>query len=169
VVGGAPPRSGTRTPECLRGRSWGGHSTLLGPVCEIPTSSRRQRGDIVAEFTSEVVPLSKLLLDPNNYRFQDEPDFVFAQQSRFAEDSVQARASRRLRDEGLVELKNSILKNGFLPVERIVVTPYEHAEEKYLVLEGNRRVAALRWMSEDHQAGVAASAEVLSVLDAVPF
>jgi hypothetical protein len=122
----------------------------------------------VAEFNATEVPLDSLLVDPNNYRFQDEPDFVFAEPSRFHEGSVQGRAARRLRSEGLVELKNSILKNGFLPVERIVVTPYPHVEGKYLVVEGNRRVAALGWIAEDHSAGVEVSPQVFETLAAVP-
>jgi hypothetical protein len=47
-----------------------------------------------------------------------------------------------LRTEGLTELKNSILANGFLDFERIVVQPYEPVDGLFLVIEGNRRVAA---------------------------
>ena len=61
-----------------------------------------------------------LLLDPNNYRFQDSTDFVWADETRFHEKTVPDRAYRRLRDDGLLQLKNSILTNGLLPVERLV-------------------------------------------------
>jgi hypothetical protein len=122
----------------------------------------------MAKFESKEVPLDVLLLDPNNYRYQDEPDFVFADKSRFHEEGVQARAYRRLRDEGLIELKNSILTNGFLPVERLVVEPYLGEAGLFLVREGNRRLAALRWIAEDHEAGVEVPDRVLESLNAVP-
>lgn len=123
----------------------------------------------MATFKEDRVPYTKLLLDPNNYRFHDSTDFVRAEESRFHEQGVQDRTSRRLRDDGLVQLKNSIIKNGFLPVERLVVRPYpHHAADHYLVLEGNRRLAALRWIAEDQAAGVSVSPSVLASLQQVP-
>jgi hypothetical protein len=110
-------------------------------------------------------------LDPNNYRFQDNPDFVPAQGGRFHERTVQDRAFRKLREEGLLELKNSILKNGLLRIERLVVrshvTPKEN-QEFYLVVEGNRRLAALRWILQDHDAGVPIDTELLASFETVP-
>jgi ParB-like nuclease domain len=116
----------------------------------------------------EEVSVGDLLLDPNNYRFQDYEDFVLADESRFHEPSVQTRAYSRLRTEGLAQLKDSILTNGFLPFERIVAMPYEPVEGKYLVVEGNRRVAALRWIASDHEAGVAVPQDVLDTAGSVP-
>jgi hypothetical protein len=110
-------------------------------------------------------PLGDLLLDPNNYRFQDRDDFVPAAEAKFAEPSVQARAAARLRETGLTELKNSILHNGFLPFERIVVRVFG---DKYLVLEGNRRVATLKWLADDLAAGVELPKEVEAALAEVP-
>ena len=73
----------------------------------------------------------KLLLDPNNYRYQDSPDFVYADERRLHEAGVQKKAFRRLKDEGsLVQLKNSLITNGFIPVERLVVRPYAHADDR---------------------------------------
>ena len=114
------------------------------------------------------IPLEDLLLDPNNYRYQDTEDFVQAAQNRFHEATVQSRAEAQLRDDTLRNLKDSILFNGFLPVERIVVRPYQPVDGKYVVLEGNRRLAALRWIKSDHDAGVDVSEELLSILEAVP-
>jgi hypothetical protein len=119
-------------------------------------------------FREETAPIDRLLLDPNNYRFHDQPDFVMAEEARFHENSVQARACRRLREDGLIQLKNSILRNGFLPVERIVVREYPADASRFLVIEGNRRVAALRWIKEDHEAGVNVPDQVLQTIDAVP-
>ena len=123
----------------------------------------------MATFKETALPHTQLLFDPNNYRFQDLEDFVVAEESRLHEESVQERAYRRTReDPPLRQLKNSILRNGFLPVERLVVKPYQYAENLFLVIEGNRRLAALRWVAEDHEAGVSADDRILQTLKNVP-
>lgn len=110
-----------------------------------------------------------LLLDPNNYRFHDIDGFVYASEERFHEDSVQRKAYQRIRqEEGLQELKNSIMRNGYIPVERIVVRPYKDSPDKWVVIEGNRRVAAIRWILEDYDAGVALEASALDSLKKLP-
>lgn len=120
------------------------------------------------QIRDEGIPIEGLLLDPNNYRFHDDPDFAEAAENRFHEQGVQDRAYRRLRDSGLPQLKNSILRNGFLSVERVVVREYSHASGKYLVVDGNRRVAALRWIREDHEAGIEIPAQVMGAVSAIP-
>src|SRR5436190_309949 len=99
----------------------------------------------MSQYQEDLLDISKMLLDPNNYRFHNAPDFVFADTKRFAEETVQAKAFERLRAESLLPLKQSILKNGFLPFERLVVSPY--GTDKFVVVEGNRRLAALRWIA----------------------
>jgi hypothetical protein len=122
----------------------------------------------MANLDERELPLNKLLLDPNNYRFQDAPDYVAADPARFHQESVQERAYRRLRSEGLNELKESILTNGFLPFERVVVRPYEQDPALFVVVEGNRRVAALRWIGEDRDAGAIVPADLGAVIEGVP-
>ena len=133
----------------------------------VRSSGHRLKGARVAHLEEVSVAIGDLLLDPNNYRFQDYEDFVLAEESRFYEPSVQATAYARLRNEGLAQLKDSILTNGFLLFERIVAMPYDSVEGKYLVVEGNRRVAALRWIASDHEAGVAVPKEVLDTVAGV--
>lgn len=123
------------------------------------------------KYDEEYVPIDRLLLDPNNFRFQNADDFVLADDQRFAERSVQERTTKRIRSEGLVELKASIVSNGFLAVERLVVRRYKQREDGewlHLVLEGNRRLAALQWIRDDYESGQHVPAEVLAVLEAVP-
>ncbi|SNC76962.1 ParB-like nuclease domain-containing protein [Marinobacter sp. es.048] len=104
----------------------------------------------------ENLDLKNVLLDPNNFRFQDLPGFNFAAEHRFHEPAVQARALKRIREEeSIIPLKESILKNGYIPIEKIVVRPYEHLDNAYVVVEGNRRVATMKWILEDyHEGGV---------------
>ena len=101
----------------------------------------------------------QLLLDPNNYRFHDIPGFKFVtNRARYAETAVQDRALKYLRDTeafSLASLRESILANGFVPVEQIVVERYGGTDEAptFLVIEGNRRVATVKLLLMDHAAG----------------
>ncbi len=96
------------------------------------------------------VSLEQLLLDPNNYRLADEkterhiPD---KEVERLQKDTLISLDKQRLG-----ELKDSIRNNGFLEMERIVVrllkttedVDEENKNQKYVVIEGNRRIAALK-------------------------
>ena len=114
------------------------------------------------------IPLDGLLLDPNNYRLQEQEGFTAYPDHRFHIDRVQEATRSRLRNENLEPLRNSIVANGFLEIERIVVVPYEHEAEKFLVIEGNRRVAALLLIRDEYDAGVEIPERVVGVFDAVP-
>ena len=114
------------------------------------------------------IPLDSLLLDPNNYRLLEIDDFVEYPDDRFNLDRVQDATRRRLKGENLEPLKHSILSNGLLEIERIVVAPYRHDPEKYLVIEGNRRVAVLLSIRDDHDAGILVSEKLVEVFKNVP-
>jgi len=105
---------------------------------------------------------SQLLLDPNNYRFHDLAGYnEVKKKSRYQESGVQAQAMKLLRETtafDLGSLKDSIRTNGFIPIEQIVVVPYESADGdvvRYLVIEGNRRTAALKSLLEESTSGAA--------------
>jgi len=49
-----------------------------------------------------------------------------------------------------------------------VVCPYEHAESRWLVIEGNRRLAAVRWVMDDNEAGIPVTPEVLRSIEKLP-
>jgi hypothetical protein len=109
------------------------------------------------QFKSIHVSVSDLLLDPNNYRFQDLPNRRPVPNNRFHEPGVQRRATMSLRDTPSFEvaaLKESIRLNGFVPIEQIVIRPYHSQLGKDVVGEGNRRVAALQWLVEDEESGI---------------
>jgi hypothetical protein len=102
-----------------------------------------------------VVRPSQLLLDPNNYRFHDLRSYRrVANRARFTESGVQDKAYRLLRETESFELeslKESIASNGFVPVEQIVVERFSGDGENahYLVVEGNRRTAAIKSLLEE--------------------
>jgi hypothetical protein len=119
---------------------------------------------------------TQLLLDPNNYRFHDLQGYKpVTNRSRYAEPGVQARALTHLQDTEAFELeplKDSIATNGYIPLEQIVVEAYGEAEGSdtlYLVIEGNRRVAAVKVLLDEHSFGaVDISDEKLTTLTQLP-
>lgn len=113
------------------------------------------------------VKLDNLLLDPNNYRLQEGDNFSITPEDRYGLEQIQKTALQRLQKEALKELKGSILANGFLPIERIIVTSYQDSG-MYLVVEGNRRVAALKSIKENHEAGIEVPAAIVGIFTAVP-
>ena len=123
------------------------------------------------EYSPEKVALDLLLLDPNNYRFFDMDQYTVAQPNRIHEDSVQQRAEDLVKFDGKEELralKESIEINGYVPVETLVVKPYEFQKDKYIVIEGNRRVAAMRWLKRDCEAGAKVSEDLIKSFNELP-
>jgi len=107
-----------------------------------------------------MVGLSDLLLDPNNPRFSElGEDLRTIPESRFADEKVQNSAFEKMKDDkfDVVELRDTIKTIGFLPMDRIVVTKWvgyaPDGNQKYLVIEGNRRVSALKWLIQLHDIG----------------
>ncbi len=91
------------------------------------------------------VELDKLLLDPNNPRFlEDHAELV--DDNRFADAGVQVNTAKRMEQVGfkIEALKQSIVENGWQPVDRIFVRKLDGLPGHYVVLEGNRRLTALR-------------------------
>lgn len=132
-------------------------------------------------YQTTTVPLEDLLLDPNNFRFKRPGSGSEVAEARFIEDSVQTAVLEQIKSDGIVELKRSIAENGFVPVERIVIRKFEKTEEeitdeddqepdgpKYVVIEGNRRTAALKFLKGEHAGGAAISDSIVQVFSAVP-
>lgn len=89
--------------------------------------------------------LSSLYLDPNNYRFIDHQDYQPVDRDHLTNEDVQRRTRRFVigpNAENVSDLLASFTQNGWLDVEPIHVRKL--AERRYLVVEGNRRVATLK-------------------------
>lgn len=107
------------------------------------------------DFEPQDIELSKLLLDPNNYRFLDRKKFKKKAATRFHEESVQRATLESLEQSyQLDELKYSIMTNGYVPMERIIVVPYAPKSGFFLVVEGNRRAASLKSILKEEKDGV---------------
>ncbi len=106
------------------------------------------------------VNIDQLLLDANNPRFSElGEDLNQVNEGRFADDKVQAFTFERMKAEvfDVAELKDTIKTLGFLPMDRIVVRRWlgnlSPSSEKYVVIEGNRRLSALKWLISLHEIG----------------
>ena len=104
------------------------------------------------------ITLGQLLLDPNNPRFSELGEVLNSTpEGRFADEKVQANTYEKMRNPmfDVVELRDTIKAIGFLPMDRIVVRKWKVTSEppRYVVVEGNRRVTALKWLVNLHEIG----------------
>lgn len=118
---------------------------------------------------------TQLLLDPNNYRFHDISGYrPVSSRTRYAEPGVQDKALQLLQNTESFELgalKDSILTNGFVPLEQIVVERFdtEDSKPRYVVVEGNRRVAAVKTLLSNFREGaIDISPNILKTLEELP-
>ena len=96
-----------------------------------------------------------LSLDPNNPRFLDLAEEVRrVPADRTTETKVQEKALTRMLDprSEVRQLKESIRNIGFLTVDRLVALPLPQ-EGAFVVLEGNRRLAAVKSLLNDDASG----------------
>ena len=116
--------------------------------------------DFANRLTEQELPLEKILLDPNNPRLIGIDDYLGVPDERMAEAEIQHRTLNRLNDNRAIDqesLRDSIEQSGLLPVDRIVVRPAgltdEQGEQLFVVVEGNRRIAACKTLLQQHKIG----------------
>ena len=87
----------------------------------------------------EYINLEKLFLDPRNPRLGRAISESTANQERLME---------HMRSWSLEELAVSFIQNGFWPQEAVIVVDEEiyNVPHRFVVVEGNRRIAALRYL-----------------------
>lgn len=111
-------------------------------------------------------PLNSVFLDPNNPRFVGLSS-KWVEEDDIDKDKVQDEARRLLvRDYEVDKLRMNMEVNGYLPIDRIVVRRFKG--EKFVVLEGNRRVAAAKMIGKIGMDGTAISDAVLRSVAEIP-
>lgn len=98
------------------------------------------------------VSLRNLYLDPNNFRIIHEPDQKAVPDDQVKDRTVAQRTMRLLtgdRNQNIQDLIESFKANGYLPVDQIQVR--ELPSSGYLVIEGNRRIAALKFLQLEYE------------------
>jgi len=97
--------------------------------------------------------IDRLLLDPNNYRFIDKAEYLPVPSSDIASPRIQQRTLNFLlgnKNNNISDLISSFKTNGFLDIDQIQVKALGNY---YLVLEGNRRIATLKFLYEEFKKG----------------
>jgi len=114
--------------------------------------------------------LKNLFLDPNNYRFVDNDQHKPVSDKDLLDSTIQRRTRVFIegnRQENIRDLIASFKANGFLDVDIIQVK--DLGNNNYLVLEGNRRVTALKALQEAHEKGFDIGKLDPAIFRSVPF
>lgn len=94
----------------------------------------------------------QIFLDPNNIRLVGFRGKV-TRENRITEEGVQQSLVDLLKRRFDVDsIKNSIIREGYLPVDKVVVRKLGE-NEKYIVIEGNRRIAAIKSILQEYESG----------------
>ena len=102
--------------------------------------------------TRQTVSLANLYLDPNNFRFVDRPEYRFVAPKDVFKQDVQRRTTAFIlgkSQEHVRDLIDSIKENGWLEIDPILVE--RRGDRRFLVVEGNRRVATLKHLERRYQ------------------
>ena len=92
----------------------------------------------------------RLILDPNNPRFTTRKQDQISEDDYLEQDTAGVTKGKMERERyQLDELERSIKQNGWLPVDAIFVRKLANENDWYVVLEGNRRVTAIRSIMSD--------------------
>ena len=100
----------------------------------------------------QTVSLKRLYLDPNNFRFVDQPEYRPVPTERVFDADVQRRTTGFVlgrHQEHVRDLIASIKENGWLDIDPILAQRSNTG--RYLVVEGNRRVATLKYLQRRHE------------------
>lgn len=102
--------------------------------------------------SSKRFSLKNLYLDPNNYRLIHEKEQVEVPENKIKDKTVAQRTLRLIsgdRNQNIQDLIDSFKSNGYLPVDQIQVR--ELPDGGYVVVEGNRRIAALKYLENEFE------------------
>ncbi|MAZ67499.1 hypothetical protein CL652_01880 [bacterium] len=102
------------------------------------------------------IKIEDLLLDPNNPRFSKHLDEI-TPLDKVANEEIQALAYAQMNDATnrfeIDELVEAIMADGFIHVDKIFV---KKTDKKYLIIEGNRRVTAIKKIFKDFSGEITA-------------
>lgn len=127
--------------------------------------------EVVPQLRDAKVRLEDLFLDPNNIRYAAIDALNNVAENKIQDEAVQRKALERMLLEqfDVRQIKRSIAAGGFFPIDRLIVVELPPDKGKYVVIEGNRRVAAMKSLQEEIDTGeVTVSDDVKSSIANVP-
>jgi len=116
----------------------------------MPKYKKLQAWEEMSNLASQEVQLNQIHLDPNNPRI-DKPGKEKISDDRISETAIQIDCLQQLQKQGINDLIESMKTSGFWVVDRIVLRPL--GTDQFVVVEGNRRVAALKTLQLAHTKG----------------
>lgn len=109
--------------------------------------------------------IDQIYLDPNNPRFVDEAWDTRSDES-IDQDNVQREAQEKMiRFHDVDKLRMNMEINGFLPIDQVIVREFK--PDKFVVLEGNRRITAAKLIVELENKGVGIDASVMDSIKTI--
>jgi len=121
---------------------------------------------ISEQLKSIKLSIEDIYLDPNNPRFVDD-SWKTIHDDSIAQENIQSNAQDKMvRLHNVEKLRVNMEVNGYLPIDRIIVRQFK--PDKYVVLEGNRRIAAAKQIYSIHKNGAEVSKAVLESLKSIP-
>ena len=103
---------------------------------------------LVKTITKIETHIDNLFLDPNNPRFVS-PEWEYISEDNIMKPAIQDNFTGKLISGfGIEKLASNIKINGFLKIDRVVVKKINGTEDKYVVLEGNRRICASKMICD---------------------
>ena len=105
----------------------------------------------LTDFQEKELELDNIFLDPNNPRFAEKGRVIT--EDRIIEQKVQEVCMDNISEYDTDELIDSIKTIGFLTIDKVVVRPIKNSVNNYVVVEGNRRIAALKKIKEEYLNG----------------
>ena len=114
---------------------------------------------IFEQLTPIELSIDQIYLDPNNPRLVDD-NWLTILDERIDQENVQREAQdKMIRFHDVDKLRMNMEINGFLPIDQVIVREFK--PDKFVVLEGNRRITAAKLIVELENKGVAINASVM--------
>lgn len=116
--------------------------------------------EIITRLKPTFLKIDRIFLDPNNPRLlqarrMEEPEECI-DETRIQEDTFKRVMEEKVgRFKGIGDLRASIATAGFLPISTIIVRKHlKPRSNKYVIVEGNRRIAAINWILREAPPGL---------------
>ena len=118
--------------------------------------------NLLNKLVESKIDIDDLLLDPNNPRFSTLKKKV--NNSKIQEEYTQRNTLENIKNYDIHKLKESILRVGFLSIDRVIVVKLSDDIPKFVVVEGNRRIAAVKSILDDIKVGLKVDKDILKSL-----
>lgn len=117
------------------------------------------------QLTPIELSIDQIYLDPNNPRFVDDAWMTILDE-RIDHENVQRNAQEKMiKNHDVDKLRMNMEINGFLPIDQVIVREFK--PDKFVVLEGNRRITAAKLIVDLECKGVAIDAKVMDSISTI--